>query len=348
MRQDRRYNPTDNIGRSIFQLIVSKNIGWIPREVTTTDVGIDFNIEEVVNGNPTARYLSIQLKTGLGNVDIDKNGDYIFRFGETHYNYWIGSSIPVIIAICNPDTEEISWELISKHTVSFAKKQYKILIKRDHIMDSSSLEDFTSILDAYQSDFILPELENELDKHSPEYWESLLNECKDAITNITSSFYKIHDSYEIEISKLNEFLDQTNYYFTQKQANSKLNRFAANIALSLNVSKCTIKSQIPIIRESYFEVLNSIGFILNQSSWFNGLTASLVRAALEGNLNALENMIISMEEGVAKFERNKIPSATLSRSSYSFATIIHDYLFAMEEMKNRLSELIRQFKLKFP
>lgn len=342
-----RYTPTNDIGRNIFGLKISKYIGWIAREVTTSDVGIDFNIEEVINGNPTARYLSIQLKTGLGNVDIDKNGNYIFRFGETHYNYWIGSPIPVIIAICNPDTEEISWELISKHKISFAKKQYKILIEKNHILDSTSLEEFTLILDTYQSDFILPDLENESDKHNPEYWESLLNECKDAITNITASFYKVHDSYELEISKLSKFVVQSNYYFTQKQANSKLNKFAENIALSLNVSKCTIQSQIPIIQNTYFEVLNSIGYVLSKTSWFNSHNAVLVREAFEGNLKALENMICRVEDGVVKFENDKIPSATLMRSSRSFAYIIYNYLFAMKEMKDRLSELLRQFKIKF-
>lgn len=343
-----RYSPTNDIGRNVFGLKISKYLGWIAREVTTSDVGIDFNIEEVINGNPTARYLSIQLKTGLGNVDIDKNGNYVFRFGETHFNYWLGSSIPVIIAICNPDTEEISWELICKYKITLAKKQYKILIKKDHILNSSSLEEFTSILNNYQSDFILPELENESDKHSPEYWEALLNECRDAITNITNSFYKVHDSYDLEISRLSDFIIKSNYYFTQKQANSKLNKFAANIALSLNVSKCTIKSQIPIIRDSYFEVLNSVGYVLNQSSWFNSPTAELVRIAFEGNLKALENMIYTVEGGVVKFQNDRIPSATLMRSAHSYAAIIYDYLFAMKEMKDRLNELIRQFKCKFP
>jgi len=128
----------------------------------------------------------------------------------------------------------------------------------------------------------------------------------------------------------------------------KLNKFAANIALSLNVSKCTIKSQIPIIRDSYFEVLNSVGYVLNQSSWFNSPTAELVRIAFEGNLKALENMIYKVEEGVVKFENDRIPSATLMRSAHSYAAIIYDYLFAIKEMKDRLNELIRQFKCKFP
>lgn len=115
----------------------------------------------------------------------------------------------------------------------------------------------------------------------------------------------------------------------------------------INVSKCTIQSQIPIIRDSYFEVLNSIGYVLNKMDWFNILTANLVREAFEGNLNALENIIISVEEGVVKFNKDKISSVTLSRSSYSYAAIIYDYLFAMKEMRDRLKEIIRLFKLKF-
>lgn len=50
-----RYSPTNDIGRNIFGLKISKYIGWIACEVTTSDVGIDFNIEEVVNGNRTTQ-----------------------------------------------------------------------------------------------------------------------------------------------------------------------------------------------------------------------------------------------------------------------------------------------------
>ncbi len=342
-----RYNPTNDIGRNIFGLKISKCLGWIAREVTTSDVGIDFTLEEVVNGNPTARYLSVQLKTGLGNVDIDKNGDYIFRFGKTHYNYWTGSSLPVIIAICNPVSEEISWELISRHKILFAKKQYKIRVKKSCLLNSLTLDKFTAILNNYQSDFMLPEIENQTDKHSPEYWEVLLKECADAISNISASFYKISDSYDLEISKLSNFVINSHFTLTQKQINGKLNKFASSLALTLNVSRCTIKTQISIIRDSFFEVLNSISYVLHQNSWFNILSAKLVYAAFETNLHALESSSRKVEEVFNNFKNTSISSSTLQRSVDSFADIIELYLFTIKEMADRLREILRQFMLKF-
>lgn len=55
-----RYNSIDNAGMSFFSLCISSEIGWIPRSISSSDVGIDLTIEQVINGNPTAKYISVQ------------------------------------------------------------------------------------------------------------------------------------------------------------------------------------------------------------------------------------------------------------------------------------------------
>ena len=58
-----RYSNTDDLGVSILNLCISKNLGWICRNTTNSDVGIDATVEQVVEGLPTAKFISIQLKS---------------------------------------------------------------------------------------------------------------------------------------------------------------------------------------------------------------------------------------------------------------------------------------------
>ena len=77
-----RVNQIDEIGLSVLELAIQRKLGWIIREVRKKDVGIDANIEQVVEGNPTAKYISLQLKKGLGNVYQAPCGDFVFYFDE--------------------------------------------------------------------------------------------------------------------------------------------------------------------------------------------------------------------------------------------------------------------------
>jgi len=80
-----RYSNTDDTGVAILNLCLTKDLGWICRNITIRDVGIDATVEQVVNDNPTAKYISVQLKTGFSNVHIDKNKDFIFYIDNVHY-----------------------------------------------------------------------------------------------------------------------------------------------------------------------------------------------------------------------------------------------------------------------
>lgn len=51
MTNTSRYNPTDDIGVSYLELCVRKDLGWIARTTTNSDIGIDMTIEQVINGN---------------------------------------------------------------------------------------------------------------------------------------------------------------------------------------------------------------------------------------------------------------------------------------------------------
>ena len=59
-----RYTPTERIGINEVEKVIIKNIGWIFREQPIADVGIDAIIEQVENGEPTGKFIALQIKTG--------------------------------------------------------------------------------------------------------------------------------------------------------------------------------------------------------------------------------------------------------------------------------------------
>ena len=137
-----RVNNQDEIGLSILELAIQRKIGWIIREIRKKDVGIDANIEQVINGIPTAKYISVQLKTGLGNVYQSADGNFDFYFDEPHYLYWTSSSIPVILVLCDIDTDILYWTPILKNRIKKTPKGYKIRITRNSQLSEQTRHEF--------------------------------------------------------------------------------------------------------------------------------------------------------------------------------------------------------------
>lgn len=107
-----RYCPTNSVGINTLTRFIN-DIGWIPREVTSNDIGIDMYIEQVVDGNPTARYIAVQIKTGYGNVSVSRrNGSFTVKnISEAGRKYWDLSSCAVIVVFCDSDSSDPYWTL---------------------------------------------------------------------------------------------------------------------------------------------------------------------------------------------------------------------------------------------
>lgn len=71
------------------------------------------HIEQVIDGNPTARYIAVQLKTGYGNVSVSKKsgGFTVKNISDADKKYWDLSFCPVIVVFCDPYTSTLYWTL---------------------------------------------------------------------------------------------------------------------------------------------------------------------------------------------------------------------------------------------
>ncbi|WDF62378.1 DUF4365 domain-containing protein [Flavobacterium sp. KACC 22763] len=140
-----RYDKTERLGVIAADSIITDKIGWIFREQPIIDVGLDAIIEEVVNDEPTGKFLAVQIKSGQGNFYASEKSlsHYV---SNIHYDYWLNLSVPIILIAHLPQKKETYWQLISKENFKKTRKRWKIEIPYSQKLDEKSKSELTSLL----------------------------------------------------------------------------------------------------------------------------------------------------------------------------------------------------------
>jgi len=108
---------------------------WIPRTVFQTDVGIDMTVEICKNGNPIGKFIGVQIKSGDSYFKEKSENTIIFRSNETHINYWLNNSLPILIVLHDLKTSLTIWEVVNRHTVESTGKTFKIKIPLSNTLE---------------------------------------------------------------------------------------------------------------------------------------------------------------------------------------------------------------------
>ena len=140
-----RYNQTERIGINATEKIFIKEFDWIFREQPIVDVGIDALIEQSENGNPTGKFIALQIKSGKGNFHIS-NKKLTYYISNIHYNYWLNFDIPVILIAHIPEWDKTFWIEISKRNIKKVKKRWKIEISNKNQLNTKAKPKITELL----------------------------------------------------------------------------------------------------------------------------------------------------------------------------------------------------------
>lgn len=343
-----RFNSTDRIGEAVLDLCFLKKIGWIIRSINKSDMGIDANVEQVRNGNPTGKYISIQLKTGLGNVYETEN-EYIFYFNQIHYEYWLSSSIPVIIVLCDPDEEVIFWELIKKKNIKSTNKNYKIHIRKNHILNENSIEELESIIDTYQANFQLPNDDDLENIDIVEYAEDLFSTCSEALHTCSAAFDQLHKKYQRNEKLLLEILNekqQNGFVVSKKEVNRQLKTYTKLIENAINICRCQITVQIPIITKTHIEAIRLLENIIQKHKQnITNDIAYAIKMILDRNIKSIFELADCVSEAANLYEASGEYSENLKRTYKSFANILADYNSWLLEIIEYIKPLIQKIEL---
>ena len=345
MRNDSRYTPTNDIGVALLKLCTTNELGWICREVAQPDVGIDATIEQVINGNPTDRYISVQLKTGEGNIYIDRDGNFIYYIDKTHYDYWLSSSIPVILAYCDPSKKVIYWELLKRRNIrrSRGEENYKIKILNTHTLNATSLEELNSIIDTYQSEFELPDM-GENDVSDVEFWNELLENCAEVISNSRLVLEQLDSKYKRHNEQMAQFVEAHKDGVDKKIADKHIAKHAKAFKIAIDMCKMQFKSHIPIIAQTHIEAIRLAEHAMIDGYQMPIEINTLLQEELNKEIEAIKGVENILMLAIERFENSSSPTIDLRRAEGSFAQVLKDYNTELECIVYWIEKLIGTLK----
>jgi hypothetical protein len=120
---------TERLGVSALEYFFSEN-GWLFREQTPHDYGIDAHVEIVVDERPTGKLIALQIKAGTSFFAEETDDAYVFRSDDKHIAYWVGHSMPVVLVLYNPETKQAYWQHVSRQTVETSGKGWKVFVPK--------------------------------------------------------------------------------------------------------------------------------------------------------------------------------------------------------------------------
>ncbi len=334
-----RYDPTNSKGLAVLDGVITYELGWILRTIDKVDVGIDANIEQVVDGNPTARYISVQLKTGYGNVSEDRNGNFTYYIDLPHYEYWLSSSIPVIIVLCDPDKKVLYWEVVKLSNIERTPTKHKITIRRSHTLTQDSIEEFNCLIDTYQSEFQLPELDSEL-ASSEEYWSDLLAACSETLSDSNKLFNRLDEKYKGGIAQMQTLTERNPQDLTKPEINKQLKIVSKKFKLAIDVCKTQFQKQIPIIVETHIEAIRLIENAIITHTLQDKDIIMALNTALQKEISTINDTIDTFKEGVSVYSHRNSPDMDLRRSEHSFASVLEDYIANVTILADYIQMLI--------
>lgn len=137
-----------DFGVRTVESVIYDQLGLIFRRQEKNDLGIDAQIEFLEDQKGTGRLIAVQIKCGETFFCEKNETGFIFRGEIKHFNYWVGHSLPVILAICHPLTKEVFWVHVTKANSILLEKSWKIIIPFNQRLDGKCKSEIKRI--AYQ------------------------------------------------------------------------------------------------------------------------------------------------------------------------------------------------------
>jgi hypothetical protein len=158
-------------------------LGWIfRRNHNEHDFGIDGYIDLVApSGSVTGRMLAVQIKSGPSYLAHTNRFGFTYYGEQKHLNYLLNHPIPVLLILCDQESETCYWEHFCESAVESTPKAWKLDIpKRKTLSEAlrseiegvagapidytSSLQEYWSINEAIeQSDIIIHPIDKSID-----------------------------------------------------------------------------------------------------------------------------------------------------------------------------------------
>lgn len=123
-----------------------ERLGFAFREQSESDFGIDAHLELVCGESATGRLLGVQVKAGPSFLKEDKGDHYVFRTGAEHIEYWVGHALPVVVCLCDLDSELVYWQIVNRETAESTGRRFKISVPKKQVVGTGSIAQLVDLM----------------------------------------------------------------------------------------------------------------------------------------------------------------------------------------------------------
>lgn len=129
---------TGAAGANGVGLLVNR-LGWHFRRQLEADVGIDAQIETVIEMVATARHLGVQIKAGpswFTEPASDASGWWFRERDQTHRRYWLRYPLSVIVVLYDIEAHTAYWQVVDDDTAVPTGSGFKVFVPRSQRIDA--------------------------------------------------------------------------------------------------------------------------------------------------------------------------------------------------------------------
>jgi len=128
---------TEDLGVELVDRQV-RALKHIFRPKTRADIGIDGEIELLLekgyDRQGTGRLIAVQIKAGPSYLENEVGDAYRYRGANKHLGYWIDHSIPVLILLCDLETDQVHWVEVTPGAITRHEKSWTILVPKANVL----------------------------------------------------------------------------------------------------------------------------------------------------------------------------------------------------------------------
>ncbi|MBB1332423.1 MULTISPECIES: DUF4365 domain-containing protein [unclassified Pseudoalteromonas] len=183
----------ERLGVARLDIYFSQN-GWLFREQSIHDYGIDAQVEITDANYPTGDLIAIQIKSGLSFFKEEILNSYVFRTTSKHIEYWANHTLPVILVLYHPKQDKLYWQVINDQTVTSTGKDWKVHIPKTNELNDQSFFQLSKLI---QPEPYIKRI-NKLKLDSK--WIKKLHEGEEVFVSFTDWVNKSLPRYKIKIS----------------------------------------------------------------------------------------------------------------------------------------------------
>lgn len=328
-----RYDKTERLGVIETARLVTKELGWIFREQSVIDVGLDAIIEEVQEGNPTGRFLAVQIKSGKGNFFVS---DKIITYyvSNIHYNYWLNLNIPIILIAHFPETGKTYWHEINDHNLKKTKKNWKLDIPKNQEFNIKAINKLVEILsDKTSKSFVFELYKGQVETDSVYDIIENIKCISDSVVNVTkisSIINELKENTDIFNNKLHQFSKEG---LSDKDLAVKAS--IKGFAKAITIAAKRIEFEVVIFSELYsagfyaFEQVILLHYLLTRD--FQNLDDAILSIKkIPSSIDSALNGITKMKNGVFHLPNNYV---ALKEAKFNFLEVIDMIINEFSEAK---------------